>query len=199
MSVLNRKRNDYQDVALTLARTRQAKRFREDAQSLVYFIAAPEAEAIKVGVTKQIDRRFSTLQMACPFDLVLLGVASGGHQHEARIHMLFRKERLRGEWFRDGGFLRTFIDAVLRLPESERTEYIEREPSVPENICRNEADIEARRYVRRLVEVVAERSGPWKAARIYARVAGASLSDDDDDYGDVDRDALFETEEDEAS
>lgn len=196
MSALIRRPSAHQNIALKWARERNKRGYGVTPNSVVYFIEAPEADAIKVGRTTQLDKRFSTLQMSCPFELKLLGTAPGDGEHEQRVHHLFRKEHMRGEWFRNGGHLRTFVDAVLRLPNARRQEFIEREPSVPESICRPEADIEARRYIRSLVEVMAEQVGPWKAARMYARAAGAAISKDDDyDFGDVDRDALFETED----
>lgn len=168
MSALTRKRNSYQDVALAFAQERQRQPLSLP-ESVVYFIAAPEAEAIKVGITRQLDRRFSTLQMACPFSLVLLGVVPGNGVHERRIQLLFRREHMRGEWFRDGGQLRSFIDAVLKLPEAKRTEYVEREPSIPHDIARPEEEEEARRYVDNLLVELAAEIGVVEACKIYLK------------------------------
>jgi hypothetical protein len=166
VSALIRKRNVYQDAALSFARARQPT-FRP--MSVVYFVAAPEAEAIKVGITKQIDRRFSTLQMASPFALTLLGVVPGGIEHEQRIQLLFRREHMRGEWFRDHGNLRSFIDAVLKLPEAERTEYVEREPSVSSDICRPEAEAEATKFIENTLVLLAEEIGVVETCKLYLR------------------------------
>lgn len=153
----------------TIAAWRERCQLQRPPNSFVYFVECPEAFAIKVGFTSQVERRFSMLQTSSPFELRLIGTVPGGLDHEARLHWLFRKERTRGEWFRDGGPLRSMIEALMRLPEAKRTELVEREPSAPVDVCRPEAEQEARAEIEQLLIAVADELGMMAACELYRK------------------------------
>ncbi len=87
----------------------------------VYFIqAGDENGAIKIGFTSgSVQRRIQNHQVGCPDQLRLLGSVIGDDLLEARFHRVFRKYRLKGEWFRPHSRLLSFIKrsgAVVNHP-----------------------------------------------------------------------------------
>jgi hypothetical protein len=76
---------------------------------VIYFIACPEANAVKIGMTRKRSyltadatayARLSALQTNCPLELELLAVCDGGEAEEYALHHRFDVLRIRGEWFR---------------------------------------------------------------------------------------------------
>lgn len=67
---------------------------------------------IKIGWAKKPERRLAELNVADADKLELLGYASGTKEHEAAIHKLLEAWRERGEWYRDEGGVRLFIDML---------------------------------------------------------------------------------------
>jgi hypothetical protein len=68
----------------------------------VYFMGTESSEhSIKIGATKNIERRQRELQTGNPVELRLLGwiEAANSFQLEQRLHEHFVSTRLRGEWF----------------------------------------------------------------------------------------------------
>ena len=67
---------------------------------MIYFIKDTVTLAVKIGYSKDPEKRLAHLQTATPNQLVLLGAIQGGLEHEAAYHQQFAKHRLQGEWFR---------------------------------------------------------------------------------------------------
>ena len=65
----------------------------------VYFIAAPGR--IKIGYTRQPERRLRDLQNADMEQLTTLAVIEGTRKTERALHERLIHERLKGEWFVD--------------------------------------------------------------------------------------------------
>jgi hypothetical protein len=65
----------------------------------VYFVRAPKAGAIKIGVTRQLKRRLNELQIANPYELRLLGIINGGFPTERVLAERFHPWHMRGEWY----------------------------------------------------------------------------------------------------
>jgi len=72
-----------------------------------YFIRSGEHGAIKIGKARDPRERLADLQTAHPEELRLLAVTL---ETEERMHDMFSAWRIRGEWFRPGAPLLTFID-----------------------------------------------------------------------------------------
>ncbi len=88
-----------------------SKRLPRDNKGLwVYFaqVAIPDGP-IKIGISKNPERRISILQESMPYDLVCLGVIGGNFKLEKRLHMALQGDRLRCEWFRPSADLLVFI------------------------------------------------------------------------------------------
>jgi len=64
----------------------------------VYFIS--DGEYIKIGKADNPNKRLDQLQTANARPLVLLHTISGGKIEENKMHHLFKKWHVRGEWFR---------------------------------------------------------------------------------------------------
>lgn len=77
----------------------------------VYFIQAGEAGPVKIGTTRDPQKRLRMLQCAHP-DVLELRLAVP-EADEVLFHQRFSHLRIRGEWFRFEGTLRAF----LRSPE----------------------------------------------------------------------------------
>jgi hypothetical protein len=87
---------------------------------MVYFIKAETYGAIKVGSSVDPIKRLTELQVSSPDDLELLGVVSGGINIEKRFHRLFRKQHLRGEWYKIEGTCSKILKRLrLEKPKKE--------------------------------------------------------------------------------
>lgn len=64
----------------------------------VYFMGWQNGP-IKIGLADNVRVRRETLQVACPYDLEILAVTTGGLRVELEYHRKFGSQRLRGEWF----------------------------------------------------------------------------------------------------
>lgn len=65
----------------------------------IYFIADPDTGDVKIGKTKNVDRRFKTFKTANP-NIRLLGTIPGYTAEENELHRRFAKDRVAGEWFK---------------------------------------------------------------------------------------------------
>lgn len=95
---------------------------------MIYFIACPAAEAVKIGTTIKRSylsaeasafQRLSVMQSGCPLELELLAICEGGAIEELALHVRFAEHRLRGEWFRATPELQAHIAQFakpVRLP-----------------------------------------------------------------------------------
>lgn len=97
--------------------------------SQIYFI---EVEGfVKIGVSKNVIKRFRQISGASPFEPKLLGVMDGGHAKEAELHERFSRDRIRNEWFRLGGEIREFVQEncnIIIVPKP----FIEPQRETPE-------------------------------------------------------------------
>ena len=105
--------------------------------SVVYFVASPSTQMIKIGFSRGVERRLTSLQMACGTPLALICTVPGNRTDEARLHRRFLSERTLGEWFKDGGKLRAFVDRLVASDEAARIAAINEElhPSTPEDMA----------------------------------------------------------------
>lgn len=70
----------------------------------IYFIVDDYDGPIKIGISKNVDKRLSTLQTGNPRELKLMAwiVTQGkseDHETEQKLHRFFSEYRVRGEWF----------------------------------------------------------------------------------------------------
>lgn len=76
--------------------------------SRVYLLSSPRQNAVKLGVTNDVYRRFRDLNQG-PFELVLLAHVPGDRRTEMAFLASFPGMELRGEWFVDDGLFTKFV------------------------------------------------------------------------------------------
>jgi Meiotically Up-regulated Gene 113 (MUG113) protein len=82
------------------------------AMSCPYVIGVRDRGPVKIGFSAEPGLRLRSLQTGYPFKLEILAQCPGGEETEQRVHKLFQKEKLRGEWFKRSPRIRTFIDMI---------------------------------------------------------------------------------------
>jgi len=81
---------------------------------MIYFIQQEGGGPIKIGHSRDIKLRLSKLQSGYPYKLTLLGYVRGGCYEEKRLHKVFRKHRLNGEWFLPSRRVLTVISKLIK-------------------------------------------------------------------------------------
>lgn len=77
---------------------------------MIYFIACPAANAVKIGITSgRVYERMNLLQVGCPLPLEMLAAFEGSKADEVALHLRFANLRIRGEWFHLTAELRACI------------------------------------------------------------------------------------------
>lgn len=77
----------------------------------VYFIQQGTDGPIKIGHTKNVDRRLRSLSTGSPVALHVLALTPGGEREERALHRRFDSLRMQGEWFAPAPELIAFIAA----------------------------------------------------------------------------------------
>ena len=84
----------------------------EDESSQVYFMHAKNLGLVKIGFSKNVERRLTTLQTSCPDELELLKTIPGGRSVEEELHSRFEDYRQTGEWFKASPELIQYISSL---------------------------------------------------------------------------------------
>lgn len=108
---------------------------KERKTHVVYFIYC--AGFVKIGTTRILHKRLSTLQMGAPWQTRIVSLLAGGRITEDYLHSVFRELSIGGEWFRLGPDLRQAI--IETAPEPLRGHLEEEEADYKEWI-REEAE-----------------------------------------------------------
>lgn len=77
----------------------------------IYFIQANSPDGpVKIGYTgRRVSQRLAEGRTFSPEELTVLAEAPGTFADEAKLHRLFSKHRLRGEWFTYGPEIRELV------------------------------------------------------------------------------------------
>jgi DNA-binding XRE family transcriptional regulator len=82
---------------------------------MIYLISH-EYQFVKIGYTKNINKRLSRLQVSSPVKLEVLHLIDGDITLEKKLHVLFKDLRTSGEWFKfDASILEYFADKECLL------------------------------------------------------------------------------------
>ena len=85
----------------------------------VYLIT--DGPLVKIGYSKDVDRRLRDLQTSTGHNLSVTAYMKGTRQDEKALHRRFKAHRAKGEWFRIEGRLADFMaDPVLNLSRQIR-------------------------------------------------------------------------------
>lgn len=107
-----------------------AKRFEDIAPQMLYILQNGSTNEYKIGITNNLNRRYSALQTGCPNELRIVKIWTHTQRkfiekYERVLHNFFKSVRIRnnGEWFK----LSAEDVAELCKPNSifEQNEYIE--------------------------------------------------------------------------
>ena len=80
---------------------------------LVYFILAPSANKVKIGVTSRTAQdRMNDLIPCPPVPLKVLKTIKGTPMMEKALHIKFKEYHSHREWFNYCGKLKAFIDKI---------------------------------------------------------------------------------------
>lgn len=82
----------------------------EAPASVVYFISS--GSLIKIGVTVELRKRFTSLQCGSPMPLTLLASIPGDRSMEQKLHKQFSHLRTHGEWFKNDPSLMAYIESL---------------------------------------------------------------------------------------
>jgi len=63
----------------------------------IYLIS--DGDYVKIGFSKDPDKRLNQLQIGSPRKLKLLAAFPGGREVELKLHEIMERKRIRGEWF----------------------------------------------------------------------------------------------------
>lgn len=84
------------------------------SESVVYFIKPIGMDGpIKIGFSKNPERRMKSFATWCPFPLEIICTAPGVAHDEGRLHRRFANLHTHGEWFLSSPLLRETIHAIL--------------------------------------------------------------------------------------
>lgn len=87
---------------------------RTEMDDICYFIGSKNGP-IKIGYTRDLNKRLRTMQTSYPFKLEVLATTTGGQIAEARYHQRFADYRLEGEWFTPCQAIRSEIRRLNKL------------------------------------------------------------------------------------
>jgi len=89
---------------------------KKERSFMIYFVQAGINGPIKIGITNNINRRIKELEKEAPYELNILAEYPGGRKFEKRIHTMFQKFRIRGEWFRPEEELLFWMENIIITP-----------------------------------------------------------------------------------
>lgn len=72
---------------------------RDGLKGVVYFLAAPSVNRVKIGTSARLEARIAEIGTWSPVDLEVMGTVPGGLYLERAFHEAFATFRARGEWF----------------------------------------------------------------------------------------------------
>lgn len=119
-----------------------------------YFIQAVGGGPIKIGVSINPESRLRGIQTGCPYRLRLL--ATLPTNKEAELHSIFNNLRLEGEWFKDEGKIKKWIQRNTLV--SDRKKVSKRKSENPwAGVIPGKRD-----YVERYCDVILEPDDFWE-------------------------------------
>lgn len=89
---------------------------------VIYFVRAKGLDYIKIGFSKNLDKRLRVLQASSPVPLELIKYVRGTMSTEQALLHVFGKYRVHGEWFKVNPSLSEFIKALVHKQKFEAHE-----------------------------------------------------------------------------
>lgn len=79
----------------------------------VYFLADADYQFMKVGFSRNVQRRLAQIQDGGPLQLFVVDEFPGSVNDERAVHDLLKEYRIRGEWFQSDAVLEFLEDAEM--------------------------------------------------------------------------------------
>lgn len=79
----------------------------------VYFMADTDYQFMKVGFSRNVQRRLAQIQDGGPLKLFVVDQFPGNVNDERAVHDLLKEHRIRGEWFQPEAVLDFLEDAEM--------------------------------------------------------------------------------------
>jgi len=101
----------------------------------VYIIQHGRKGAFKIGIARNVEKRIVDLQIGTPVELRIIakfdfGSKKNAYRVEQKLHRIFRKYWIRGEWFSNKIRLQ-WADEILRTDfEKQKAEYFDNEQRI---------------------------------------------------------------------
>lgn len=92
-----------------------------DGREVVYFLSESGRGAIKIGRTRDLQKRIWSIQASTPWRIELVAKVSADRRLESYLKYLFRSAQIRGEWFKATDDL---IACVKMLDDLERARHV---------------------------------------------------------------------------
>jgi Fe2+ or Zn2+ uptake regulation protein len=81
-------------------------------KNYVYFIKNESGKMVKIGYSKNPEKRLKMLERTLPMSLELVYFMPGSELREKRLHEKFSKYRIKGEWFIFSDEIKQYIEKV---------------------------------------------------------------------------------------
>lgn len=98
-------------------RRRHITTLRSTRKHEIYFVLAPTARRMKIGITDRVTTRVAQLRAASPVEVTLVHAIKGTARQERALHLYFALERTHGEWFNASERLLAFVESLRGLDE----------------------------------------------------------------------------------
>jgi len=82
-------------------------------KDLIYFIQDEDTKYIKIGHSRNLRKRLTSMQTGSSSELKLLAWEDASNIGEKQLHSIFSNCRVRGEWFKPTVALLTYINELL--------------------------------------------------------------------------------------
>ena len=87
----------------------------ENPDNKNYKLQWDEKSYVKVGISKDPQKRLTAIQLSSPINLTCLGYIPANEDIEKKIHRCLKKHHSRGEWFKYNGSVHEYIDSLYLL------------------------------------------------------------------------------------
>ena len=140
---------------------------------MIYFIQQGDTGPIKIGYSKDIDKRLYSLQSASPHPLKVIGTAQGSMKDEYDIQQKFLYCRLSGEWFEPSldliKYISTIDGKILTIQDDKNPD------SLDTLLAKIETD--------KIIEALKENEGNKEKAAKYLNISYRSIRHRINKYG----------------
>lgn len=90
---------------------------------MIYFIEIVGETPVKIGHTsKPIKKRLSQLQVSSPKPMRVIATVDGGKATESVIHLIFKDDLIRGEWFQRSDDLLEFLEGCSNYEDLDEND-----------------------------------------------------------------------------